>query len=165
MSEKNSWLEGKKILAVDDEEDVLEVIIEELEIAEVDVAKNFETATDKINQNHYDLVILDIMGVNGLALLENAVEKKMPAVMLTAHALNYEILIKSIRKGSIGFLPKEKLAELARLLNNLMATHVKGESTWQALFDEMGDFFNQSFGKPMGTVEWICRQIQMEQMV
>ncbi|MBC8441583.1 MAG: response regulator [Deltaproteobacteria bacterium] len=165
MSEKNSWLEGKKILAVDDEEDVLEVIMEELEIAEVDVAKNFETATDKINQNHYDLVILDIMGVNGLKLLENAVEKKMPAVMLTAHALNYEILIKSIRKGSIGFLPKEKLAELARLLNILMATHVKGESTWQALFDEMGDFFNKSFGKPMGTVEWICRQIQTERMV
>lgn len=164
MSEKSSLLEGKKILAVDDEADVLEVIMEELETADVDVAQNFETAADKIRRNHYDLVILDIMGVNGLTLLGYAVEKRMPTVMLTAHALNYEVLMKSIRKGSIGFLPKEKLAELTRMLSILLAAHVKGKSTWQALFDEMGDFFNQRFGKPMGTVEWICRKITTGEM-
>jgi hypothetical protein len=36
MLEKGSYLEGKKILAVDDEKDVLEIIEEELEIADID---------------------------------------------------------------------------------------------------------------------------------
>jgi len=112
MLEKGSYLEGKKILAVDDEEDVLEIIEEELEIADIDTALDYQTASVKIIQNKYDLVILDIMGVDGLSLLEKAVERKMPVVMLTAHAMNYETLMLSIRKGSISFLPKEKLAEL-----------------------------------------------------
>lgn len=164
MSERMSSLVGKKILAVDDEEDILEVIAEELDVADVDVAANFKTAADKISQNPYDLAILDIMGVDGLTLLKLAVEKKIPAVMLTAHALNYETLMHSIRSGSIAFLPKEKLAELDRLLAMLMDAHEAGESTWKVLFDEMGDFYNNRFGKPMGTVEWICRQIQSGNM-
>jgi len=164
MPERMSSLAGKKILAVDDEEDILEVITEELDFAEVDVATDFKTAADKISRNPYDLTILDIMGVNGLSLLEMAVEKKIPAVMLTAHALNYETLMHSIRCGSIAFLPKEKLAELDRILEMLMDAHEAGESTWKVLFDEMGDFYNHRFGKPMGTVEWICRQIKSGKM-
>jgi len=46
----------------------------------------------------------------------------------------------------------------------LMDAHEAGESTWKVLFDEMGDFYNNRFGKPMGTVEWICRQIQSGNM-
>ena len=88
MSENKSYLEGKKILAVDDETDILETIEEELEIADVDTAQDYQTASEKIRQNQYDLAILDIMGVDGLTLLEKAVEKKIPAVMLTAHAMN-----------------------------------------------------------------------------
>ena len=109
MSEKKSHLEGKKILAVHDEKEVLEVIEKELEMAEVDTALDYQTASEKISQNDYDLAILDIIGVNGLTLLEKAVAKKIPTIMLTANALNYEKLMHSIRKGSISFLPKEKL--------------------------------------------------------
>jgi DNA-binding NtrC family response regulator len=99
------------------------------------------------------------MGVDGLSLLEKAVERKMPVVMLTAHAMNYETLMLSIRKGSISFLPKEKLAELDRLLEMLLVAHDSGKSTWKILFDELGSYFDERFGAPMGTVEWICRRI------
>ena len=44
MSEKKSYFEGKKILAVDDEKDILEIIGEELEMAEVDTALNYQNA-------------------------------------------------------------------------------------------------------------------------
>jgi DNA-binding response OmpR family regulator len=159
MSEKKSYLEGKKILAVDDEKDILEMIEEELEMADVDTALDYQTASEKIRQNQYDLAILDIMGVDGLTLLEKAVEKKIPAVMLTAHAMNYETLMHSIRKGSISFLPKEKLGELVRLLDMLLSAYDSGKSTWAILFDELGDYFDKKFGAPMGTVEWICRRI------
>jgi DNA-binding NtrC family response regulator len=164
MTEERSSLEGKNILAVDDEEDILEIIQEELDVADVDTAMDFQTAAEKIDTKPYDLAILDIMGVDGLTLLEKAVEKKIPVVMLTAHALNYETLMHSIRKGSIAFLPKEKLADLDRLLDLLLSAQESGKSTWEVLFDEMGDYFNSTFGKPMGTVEWICRQIKTGEM-
>jgi DNA-binding NtrC family response regulator len=158
MSEKKSYLEGKKILAVDDEKDILEIIEEELDMADVDIALDYQTASEKISQNNYDLIILDIMGVDGLSLLDKAVERKMPVVVLTVHALNYETLMLSIRKGSISFLPKEKLAELDRLLEMLLIANDSGKSTWKILFDELGNYFDERFGAPMGTIEWILRR-------
>ena len=159
MSERKSYFEGKKILAVDDEKDILETIEEELEMADVDMALNYQTASEKISQNKYDLAILDIMGVDGLKLLDEAVEKKIPAVMLTAHAMNYEALMLSIRKGAISFLPKEKLADFVRLLDILLSAHDSGKSTWEILFDELGNYFDKKFGAPMGTIEWMCSRI------
>ena len=159
MSVKQSYLEGINILAVDDEEDVLATIQDMLEMSTVDVALDYQTASEKINRNRYDLCILDIMGVNGLTLLEEAVEKKLPTVMLTAHSMDYQTLMLSIRKGSIAFLPKEKLADLDHLLDKLMEAHQAKASTWKILFDEMGNFFNEKFGSPMETVEWISRKI------
>ena len=80
------------ILAVDDEEDILDTIAEALETATVDRAQDFKTAVKKIAEKQYDLAILDIMGVDGLTLLDKTVEKGIPTVMLTAHALNPETL-------------------------------------------------------------------------
>ena len=160
MSVKKSYFEGKKILAVDDEKDILEIIVEELDMAYVDTALNYQTASEKLKTNKYDLAILDIMGVDGLKLLDEAVEKKIPSVMLTAHAMNYEALMVSIRKGSISFLPKEKLGDFVRLLDMLLSAHDSGKSTWEILFDELGNYFDKKFGAPMGTVEWICKRIR-----
>ena len=155
-----SYFEGKKILAVDDEKDILEIIGEELDMADVDTALNYQTASEKIKTNKYDLAILDIMGVDGLKLLDEAVERKIPSVMLTAHAMNYEALMLSIRKGSISFLPKEKLGDFVRLLDMLLSAYDSGQSTWEILFGELGNYFDKKFGAPMGTVEWICSRIK-----
>ena len=156
MLATKSYFEGKKILAVDDEKDILEIICEELHMANVDTALSYQTASEKIKNNDYDLAILDIMGVDGLKLLEEAVEKKIPSVMLTAHAMNYEALMNSIQKGSISFLPKEKLGDFVGLLDMLLSAHDSGQSTWEILFDELGNYFDKKFGAPMGTIEWIC---------
>jgi len=145
MAEK-TYLDGIKILAVDDEEDVLDTIVEALETAQVDTADNYETALEKIQRRHYDLVILDIMGVNGLELLDKTVEKGIPTVMLTAHAISAETLMASIRKGAISYLPKEKLSELEIILNDLLAAMAAGKPTWQVLFDKLGEYFDEKFG-------------------
>jgi DNA-binding NtrC family response regulator len=147
MSEKKSYLEGKKILAVDDDEDVLEIIEQELEMADVDTAQDYQTASEKISQKKYDLAILDIMGVNGLNLLVEAVNKGIPTVMLTAHALNPETLETSIKKGALSFLPKEELPNLDEFLSEILATEKKGGSTWKLLFDRLGSFFEHHFNK------------------
>jgi CheY-like chemotaxis protein len=146
MSIENSYLSHKKILAVDDEEDVLDTIEEILESSRVDRAQDFDTAVEKIHLYSYDLAILDIMGVNGLGLLEKTVEKNIPTVMLTAHAMNPETLMASIRKGAIFYIPKEKLAQLDQILNELFAAMAAGKATWQILFEKLGDFFEEKFG-------------------
>ena len=114
-----SKLKGKRILAVDDEIDILETIEDILDEADIDKASDYETASRKIKKNRYDLAILDIMGVNGLELLEEAVERGIPAVMLTAHAINPQTLMESIRKGAISYLPKETLTDLDKLLEDI----------------------------------------------
>ena len=76
-----SILSGKKILAVDDEPDVLRVI--EMEIVDAcpdcvfETAATFETAAKLLEDGAYDIVILDIMGVRGFDLLDIAVKKNL----------------------------------------------------------------------------------------
>ncbi len=128
-----TFLAGKSILAVDDEVDILETIEDILDGSKVETAQDYESASEKIRKRTYDLVILDIMGVNGLQLLEESVAKGFPTVMLTAHAVNPEALMASIRKGAISYLPKESLADLDVLLNELLGAYERGEPPWKLL--------------------------------
>ncbi len=141
-----SYLAGKRILAVDDESDILEIIEDLLHDCQVDSARDYDTASEKLRDSSYDLVILDIMGVNGLKLLDEAVARNFPSVMLTAHAINPETLVTSIRKGAIAYLPKETLSELDELLNAIFKAHEEGEPPWKLLFERLGDFFDKRFG-------------------
>ncbi len=146
MADNHGYLAGKRILAVDDEVDILESIEDILDMADVEVARDYDTASKKIRSGRYDLAILDIMGVNGLVLLEEAVARGIPTVMLTAHAVNPDTLMSSIRKGAISYLPKETLAELDTLLEELMAAQAAGKPPWKLLFDRLGDYFDERFG-------------------
>lgn len=139
-------LKGKHILAVDDEQDILESIEDILDEAHVDRARDYETALRKIMANRYDLAILDIMGVDGLKLLEETVARNIPTVMLTAHAINPETLMTSIRKGAIAYIPKETLADLDDLLDKLLDAYEKGDPPWRLLFELLGTYFDQRFG-------------------
>lgn len=146
MTENKSYLKGKSILVVDDEEDILETIEDILDDSTIHTARDYESASEKIKKNQYDLAILDIMGVNGLQLLEESVAKGIPTVMLTAHAVNPETLVASIRNGAISYLPKESLADLDDLLNELLGAYERGEAPWKLLFDKLGDYFDKRFG-------------------
>jgi DNA-binding response OmpR family regulator len=146
MSEKESFLKGKFILAVDDEEDVLETIEDLLEESDVDTARDYQSASQKIKERQYDLAILDIMGVDGLQLLTETVQREIPTVMLTAHAISPDTLKESIQKGAISYLPKESLADLDDLLNDILGAVRRGEPPWKLLFEKLDDFFNERFG-------------------
>ena len=146
MTHQQAYLDGKRILAVDDEADILESIEDILDMADVDCAPDYTTASEKIRTGQYDLAILDIMGVNGLVLLEESVARGIPTVMLTAHAVNPDTLMSSIRKGAIAYLPKETLAELDDLLESLLAAQAAGKPPWKLLFDKLGTYFDERFG-------------------
>ena len=139
-----SPLKDKVILVVDDEPDVLETVEEELDMALIHKAGDYDTALQYLLSYTYDVVILDIMGVNGFELLKNAVSRGFPAVMLTAHAVTTDALKKSIKLGAISFLPKEKMSELREFLEDVVLNG--GKSIWIKLFDRLGAYFNKRFG-------------------
>ena len=140
----DSHLKDKVILVVDDEPDVLETVEEELDMCLMHKATDYDTALQYLLSYTYDIVILDIMGVNGFELLKSAVSRGFPTVMLTAHALSPESLKKSIKLGAVSFLPKEKISELRSFLEDVVLG--EGKPVWKKLFDKLGGYFDKRFG-------------------
>lgn len=139
-----SILKDKLILVVDDEPDILYAVSEVLDMCIVHKASDYDTAMEYLLMHSYDLVILDIMGVNGFELLRAAVKRGFPAVMLTAHALSPESLKKAIKLGAVSFLPKEAIADLRMHLEDVVLG--SGKPVWLKLFDKLGAYFNRRFG-------------------
>jgi DNA-binding NarL/FixJ family response regulator len=117
---------------------------EELDMCVVHKAGDYDTAVQYLVSYTYDIVILDIMGVNGFDLLKQSVNRGFPTVMLTAHALSPDSLKKSIRLGAVSFLPKEKIPELPEFLTDVVLG--EGKPVWQKLFERLGQYFNKRFG-------------------
>jgi DNA-binding NtrC family response regulator len=142
-----SILDGKRLLAVDDEPDVLSVLEAEIKLASptcnIDKATTYEQGVELLKANTYDAVILDIMGVRGFDLLKIAVDMKLKVAMLTAHALSPEALKKSHDMGARAYLPKDKLGEIVPFLED-MFTH-DYETGWKRLMTRLEDYFNKQF--------------------
>ena len=139
-------LEGKRILLVDDEPDVLDSLADLLPTCETVKASNFKAAKDYLETEYFDLAILDIMGVEGYQLLEIANQRKVTAVMLTAHALSPENIVKSFKEGAASYLPKEEMVNIASFLNDVFEAQQQGKNTWVRWYDRMGSFFEKKFG-------------------
>ena len=136
-------LKGRTILVVDDETDILDTIEEELDMCIVHKAKTREAALELISKNRYDIVVLDIMGVDGFKILEQTVKNYIPTVMLTAHALTKESLQKAAKLGASSFLPKDKMIELETFLVDVIRND--GKPVWRKLFERMSSYFNEKF--------------------
>jgi CheY-like chemotaxis protein len=138
-------LHGKKILVVDDEDDVLQTVAEILDMCDVQKASDYDTAVQLLSGNTFDIVVLDIMGVNGFELLKNADSRGFPTVRLTAHSVTPEALKKSIDLGASSFIPKDKMPELKDLLEEVILGDGK-RLWWRKSFDRLGDYFDNRFG-------------------
>jgi len=139
-------LKGKRILIVDDEPDILETLIELLDMCYVDSAADFDQAAKFLSKNVYDVAILDIMGVNGFELLKMANQKGIPAVMLTAHALNPDALVQSIQTGADSYVPKDKMADIDIYLAEVINARNKGIKKHRNWFERLKPFFDRKFG-------------------
>ncbi len=145
MNDKNR-LEGKKILIVDDEQDVLETLEELLSMCRIEKASTFEDAWERLGTKYYDIAILDIMGVQGYNLLEIAKEMNITAVMLTAHALTPDNVVRSYKEGAAYFIPKDEMVNITTHLNDILEAKEKGQSTWKRWIERLGAFFDNRFG-------------------
>jgi CheY-like chemotaxis protein len=143
-------LKDKVVLIVDDEPDVLDTVADILDTCLVTKAADYDTARQYLMSFSYDIVVLDIMGVNGFELLKIAVKRGFPTVMLTAYALSPQALEKSIKLGAVSFLPKEKMSQLDSFLADVVMGGNK--PAWGKLFAKLEDLFNKRFGP-----DWMVR--------
>jgi DNA-binding NtrC family response regulator len=144
--EKQDLLKGKRILIVDDESDVLDALADLLDMCDLSRASTFEEARQKLLAGPFDMAILDIMGVDGYKLLELATQRKITAVMLTAHALSPEDTLKSHKKGAAYYLPKEEMSDIERHLIDVLEVQAQGKNTWVRWFDRFASFYERKFG-------------------
>ena len=138
-------LKGKKILIVDDEPDVLESLIELLDMCKIDTASSFDDGKRLLEDQSYDIAILDIMGVKGFELLKIANSRKIPALMLTAHALSEESLKKSAEGGAAYFAPKDKMADIEIFVIDVLTALEMKKNTWEKWLDRLGGFYDNRF--------------------
>lgn len=135
---------GKLVLIVDDEVDILDTLKEFLENYKVHEAQNFATASDKLENNVYDVVILDIMGVQGLDLLKMSIEKDLPAIMLTSHAFNMDTFKKSIKTGAVSFIPKTEIENIDLYVKDALT--MSKEDARLSFYRRLGSFLDYRFG-------------------
>ena len=150
--ENRELLKNKKILIVDDEPDVLETMVDLLDMCRIETALDFDTAKKFLNENAYDMAILDIMGVRGYDLLKIAQQRGTAALMFTAHALNPDAFVTSMENGAIAFIPKEKMAEIASYVADLLNARQAGIQKPRGWYEKLKSFFEKQFGN-----DWLDR--------
>jgi len=140
-------LKGKRVLVVDDEEDILQLVTELLDMCKIDTASTFEGAKELLENNMYHIAVLDIMGVRGYDLLEIANEQGIPALMLTAHALTKEDLKKSAEKGASFYAPKDEINKLDVFIADVLEAKEKNKNIWARWYERLSGFCDRRFGK------------------
>jgi DNA-binding NtrC family response regulator len=145
MSE-TSLLDGKRVLVVDDEPDILETLELLLPMCHVVKASTFEEGRHQLESQPFDMAILDIMGVDGYKLLAIARKRKVIPVMLTAHALSVENTVRSFKEGAASYLPKDEMGNIATYLNDVLEAKDRGEHFWWRWMERLGSYYERKFG-------------------
>jgi DNA-binding NtrC family response regulator len=143
----SSFLSGKRILVVDDEPDILGVLEDLLDMCEVVKAATYKEGKEQLETQNFDIAILDIMGVDGYGLLEIANRKKIPAVMLTAHAFTPDNLVKTIKEGAASYIPKEEISHISEYLIDVLKARKEGKDPWQPWQERLpSSYFEKRWG-------------------
>jgi len=139
-------LDGKSVLIVDDEPDVLATLEQLLSMCRIRKASSFNEAKNLLETQHFDMAILDIMGVEGYKLLEIANKRKVIAVMLTAHAFSVEDTVRSFKGGAASYVPKEKMSEIVTYLSDILEAGEKERSLWWRWLERLNEYYDKVFG-------------------
>jgi two-component system response regulator GlrR len=139
-----------KILVVDDDRNLLELVKMRLESAdyEVTTALREEDAIEAVKSQVFDLSVIDLQLISqdGISLMEelHLILPEMPVIILTAYG-SIESAVEAMKRGAYGYLtkpfePQDLLLQLDRALENRRLTveikRLKG------LLEERYDFVN-----------------------
>lgn len=139
-----------KILVVDDDKNLLDIIFMRLEASgyEVTPAGHENEAKDHAVNNTFDVAVVDLQLVNqdGLSLMEelHLIHPEMPVIILTAHG-SIESAVEAMKRGAFTYLTKpfdsrELILQIERARENSRLT---GEiNRLKELLEERFDFAN-----------------------
>jgi len=139
-------LMGKKVLIVDDEEDILEFLEELLDMCEIDRGSTFEEAKRFLETKSYHVAVIDIMGVQGYKLLEVANKRDCPVLMLTAHAVSQDNLKRSFENGASYYVPKDEIGKIDLFLADILEAREKKKNVWLKWYERLSGFCDRRFG-------------------
>jgi len=143
---KESILNGKRIMAVDDDPDILAMLEKEIRMAApncyIDKASNYQRATELFASLTYDLIILDTAFARTFDLLELEITRPSPypVVILIAHTVNPETLRRFTGMGVRAYLPKDKLSEAVPLLEDVLKYEYL--PFWRRIFEPLRGLLN-----------------------
>jgi two-component system response regulator GlrR len=139
-----------KILIVDDDANLLELIKMRLESAQYEVTalREEENAVAAFKADAFDLCLIDLMlaSRDGISLMEefHAVNPEVPAIILTAHG-SIQNAVEAMRRGAYSYLtkpfePRDVLLQIERALEKCrLNTEIK---RLKELLHEQYDFAN-----------------------
>lgn len=129
-----------RILLVEDEENIRDVVKLNLELEEYEVitSGNGKDALKKIEEQHFDLLILDVMlpDVDGFQICEQVRLSNMevPIIFLTAKDTSLD-RINGLKKGADDYLTKPfHLEELLLRVNNLIKRSSKSPENTSKIY-------------------------------
>jgi two-component system response regulator GlrR len=164
-----------KILVVDDDPNLLELIKIRLESADYDVtaASAEEKALDAFKAQSFDLCILDLMLAkrDGLSLMEElrSLNPDLPTIILTAHG-SIENAVDAMRRGAYSYVtkpfePRELLLQIERALENRkLNSEIR---RLKDLLDQRFDFANiiARSGKMRAVLDMVARIAKLDSTV
>jgi len=117
-----------KILVVDDDKNLLELVKVRLEAANYNVATALkeEEAIEAVKKQVFDLSIIDLqlIGRNGISLMEelHLINPEISVIILTAHG-SIESAVEAMKKGAYNYLtkpfdPRDLLFQIQKALEN-----------------------------------------------
>jgi two-component system response regulator CpxR len=121
-----------KLLLIDDDKELAELLAEFLSLEDfnVDMVHDGEAGLTAINNNHYDMVLLDVMmpKLTGFEVLKKLrIDNQIPVLMLTAKGDEADRVL-GLEMGADDYLPKpfsdrELLARIKAILRRMEPVH------------------------------------------
>lgn len=118
----------EKLLVVDDDSNLLELIKMRLEAADYEIVTSLtaDDAVEEVKRDAFDLSIIDLKLVHkdGISLMEeiHLINPDIPVIILTAHG-SIETAVEAMKKGAFNYLtkpfdPQELLFQIKRAMEN-----------------------------------------------
>ena len=143
-----------KVLIADDHtivrEGLKQIVSDTCDITVADEARNGQEILDKIDRQHFDVIVLDISmpGMNGIEVLKciHSQKPKLPVLILSIYPED-QYAIRVLRSGASGYLTKESAPD--ELINAIRKIAVGGKYITNSLAEKLVLAIDENTEKPL----------------
>jgi DNA-binding NarL/FixJ family response regulator len=143
-----------KVLIADDHtlvrKGLKQILLDTEDIEKVDEAGNGKETLNKVAENKYDLVLLDITlpGRSGIDVLKQlkCIEPELPVLILSMHP-EEQYAVRSLRAGAAGYLTKESAPQ--ELISAIRRVASGGKYITSSLAEKLAGELGSDSSKPL----------------